>query len=237
MQKRSLNELINLDDPAWPLVQQWIAEAQNDVEVLPADRSQGEEVLWQLQITTRSPMGAIALESGGILVDHGWLRFLGSGHERMRGNLYTWNIHEEESGDDLRKGALIVAHDAVGGFFALNGGDFPGKPGTVFYFAPDALQWESIDMSYSALLNWALSGDLGLFYENMRWPGWEHDIASLSSDQGICIFPFLFSQGPSIAERSRRPVPMKELWSLQLDLAQQFQDLPDGTSLSIEIEE
>src|SRR6266568_4630888 len=32
---KQLHELINRDDPGWPLVQQWIAEATKPVEVLP----------------------------------------------------------------------------------------------------------------------------------------------------------------------------------------------------------
>lgn len=223
MQRRSLKELINTEDPAWPLVQEWIARARNQVEVLASERTQGEDVLIHLQVTTRSPMGSVALETGGVLIDHGWLRFLGSGHERMRGNLQSWNISNGSTEGSPLSGGLVIAHDAVGGFFALNSGAFPGKPGTAFYFAPDTLKWETTNKSYSELLAWALSGDLEMFYGNMRWPGWENDLASLTGDQGISIVPFLFArEGGSVAERSRRPVPMDELWRLHLDLAQQL---------------
>lgn len=221
MQRRSFKELINTEDPGWPLVQEWITAARNQVEVLDGDRTRGEEVLFHLQVTTRSPMGAIALETGGILIDYGWLRFLGSGHERMRGDLQSWNTN----GDHLI-GGLVIAHDAIGGFFALNGGAFPGKPGTAFYFAPDTLTWETMNKSYSELLAWALSGDLEMFYGHLRWAGWENDLVSLTGDQGISIYPFLFARGGPVAERSRRPVPIDELWRLHLDLAHQLRDLP-----------
>jgi hypothetical protein len=220
MQRRSLKELINTEDPGWPLVQEWIASARNQLEVLEGDRARGEEVLLHLQVTTRSPMGAIALEVGGLLIDHGWLRFLGSGHERMRGSLQSWN-----NGNHLN-GGLVVAHDVLGGFFALNGGAFAGKPGAVFYFAPDTLTWEATNKSYSELLTWALSGDLDMFYGNLRWPGWQNDLTSLTGDQGMSIYPFLFAKGGPIAERSRRPVPMEELWRLHLDLTRQLRNLP-----------
>ena len=219
MQRRSLKELINTEDPGWPLVQEWIAAARNHVEVLGADRMRGEEVLLGLQVTTRSPMGAIALETGGILIDHGWLRFLGSGHERMQGNLLSWNSDGDIPENPRIKGTLIVAHDAVGGFFALNGGAFPGKPGTAFYFAPDTLQWETTNKSYSDLLVWALSGNLALFYENMRWPGWENDIALLSGDQGISIYPFLsVKEGGPVAQRSRRSCADEGVMALALHI-------------------
>ncbi len=223
-------------DPAWPLVQEWVTTARNQVEMLPVDRRRGEETLLHLQVTTRSPMGAIALESGGILIDHGWLRFLGSGHERMQGNLRTWNSGEILESHRL-KDALIIAHDVIGGFFALNGGAFPGKLGTVFYFAPDTLKWESTDKSYSDLLMWALAGDVGLFYENMRWPGWENDVSVLSGDRGIFIYSFVFTQRDiPVAERTRRAVSMHELWNLYADLARQLEDLPPGTPIQFVIE-
>ena len=57
---KQLHELINLDEPAWPLVQQWLAEATNHVEVLPPiDDATRERALLETQVTTRSPMGAV----------------------------------------------------------------------------------------------------------------------------------------------------------------------------------
>jgi Protein of unknown function DUF2625 len=78
MQRRSLKELINTEYPGWPPVQEWIAAAGNHVEVLDADRERGEEVLRHLQTMTWLPMAALALETGGVLIDHEWLpRFFG----------------------------------------------------------------------------------------------------------------------------------------------------------------
>jgi hypothetical protein len=238
MQKRTLPKLMNTADPAWPLVLEWVKAARNDVEVLPAEREVGEAVLLHLQVTTRSPMGAIVLESGGILIDHGWLRFLGAGHRRICGSLLTWNSQSNTPEHRSKKDALIVAYDAVGGFFAVNGGAFPGKPGTVYYFAPESLQWENTKKSYSDLLQWAFSGDVSLFYESMRWPGWEHDVSALSGDQGISIYPFVFTnKDVPMADRSRRAVSLYELWDLYQDLAHQLERLPPGTPVRFIIRE
>lgn len=222
-----LDELINRDDPGWPVVQHWIAEAANGVEVLPTSRMDGEQTLLFLQITTRSPLGAIAYETGGLLVDHGWLRVLGAGCERMRGSLRTWNGVSPDALPNPMDGALLVAHDVTGGFFALNGGAF-GDAHSVFYFAPDSLAWEDLGLSYSALLQWAFSGDLAKFYSTVRWPGWQYDVERMTGDQGISFWPMLWAKADSLAERSRRIVPMPELWSLQRDLSQQVEDLPAG---------
>src|SRR5258705_10207720 len=78
MSHRPLSELLNTDDPAWPLVQQWITDAKNMVEILPAPPNAADE-LEASQVTLRSPMGAMVYHTGGLLIDHGWLRILGGG--------------------------------------------------------------------------------------------------------------------------------------------------------------
>ena len=64
-------------------MKQWIAKARNKVEVLPRDRVKASEALYYTQVTTRSPMGAIVYETGGILIDNGWIRILGSGNKKL----------------------------------------------------------------------------------------------------------------------------------------------------------
>jgi len=84
MQLRSLQELIDRKDPAWPLVQAWVAEATNSVEILPPpDGGTRERALLAAQVATHSPMGAIIYESSGVLVDDGWSRLLGAGRPRL----------------------------------------------------------------------------------------------------------------------------------------------------------
>ena len=42
---RSLEELIDTEDPGWPVVQEWIAGANNAVEVLPTvEKDRGSEL-------------------------------------------------------------------------------------------------------------------------------------------------------------------------------------------------
>src|SRR5689334_9116709 len=91
MQARDLDALIDRQDSAWTRIVGWLSEARHPVEILPVDRSCGERTLLHLQVTTRSVLGSIALESAGLLVDHGWLRILGAGSERWSESLLTWN--------------------------------------------------------------------------------------------------------------------------------------------------
>lgn len=216
---KPLNELIDTEEPAWPTVREWAEEATHPVEVLPAgDRR--DEALVELQVTTRSTMGAITYESGGLLVDHGWLRILGSGSERLPRSIAAWT--KEAWGTPEFPGNLLIADDVVGGSFALDGGAFGEGRGGVFYFAPDELAWVDLELGYSQFVGWALQGDLASFYEDFRWPGWEQDVKEVRGDQALSIQPFLWSEGPPIGERDRRPVPVVEAFGLQQDLARQL---------------
>jgi hypothetical protein len=55
---KSLKDLLS-DDPAWPLVRRWIAVASNRVEALGASDPDRARALEEIQVTTRSPMGAV----------------------------------------------------------------------------------------------------------------------------------------------------------------------------------
>lgn len=232
--QRSLEQLTAVEDPAWPLIQGWIAEARQTVEMLPAKKTQAEATLLALQITTRSPMGACALETGGILVDHGWLRLLGSGHVRLPDTLLTWNGLSEPAIGAPLEGGFVVAVDVLGGVFALNGGGLGPDTG-IHYFAPDSLRWEALGCSHLAFVEWVLRGDLARFYASERWPGWEREVAGLEPGRGISVYPFLWAAGPPVATRSRRAVPLAELWTLEREMAQQLTDLPPAAQIRVRI--
>ena len=119
-------------------------------------------------------------------------------------------------GEGQQPGYLLVADDVLGGFFAINSGSLGPEMGSVFYFAPDTVEWESLDFGYSQFLFWCLQGDVAGFYESLRWPGWEQEISALNGDQAISVYPFLSAKGPPIAERNRGVVPISEMYSLHV---------------------
>ena len=219
---KPLSELIEAKEPAWPKVQAWIAAAKNPVEVLPAPSRRASEVLVALQVTTRSPMGAIAFQSAGLLVDHGWLRLLGAGSDRFEGDLARWNGLGAKPLVEPFDGGMFVAHDAIGGFFALDGGALGDGKGGAFYLAPDTLEWAPLGFGYSGLLSFALSGDLASFYADYRWPGWEAEVKALAPDRGFNFDPPLFAEAESFAARRREPAQMPALLSLNLAYAEQL---------------
>lgn len=213
---RPIDELINVTEPGWPTVDEWIKTAIRPVEVLPAEQRAARDTLYGIQVTTRSPMGAIAYSTGGIVVDGGWLRILGAGHARLPRSLAAWNGCKSPGASTRLPGCILIADDVLGGFYALNGDAFPAKPGTIQYLPPDKLEWEDMEMTYSQFVWWAFNGQLDLFYKNWRWSGWEKEVANVRGDQGLSVYPFLWAETTTIGERSRRPVPIEELWHLHV---------------------
>ena len=110
----SLDKLINKTDPAWPLVKKWIDSAKNKVEVLPVDSAKAKEVLYNSQMTTYATLGSVIYNTGGIMVDNGWIRILGSGSDKMSRNIADWNKGKtiKEYGDNIPY--LLIADDAIG---------------------------------------------------------------------------------------------------------------------------
>lgn len=208
---KSLEDLINSGDSALPLLKAMLEEASLNHQLLPPS-SDNARVLSALQVTTRSTLGAMAYETGGLLIDHGWLRVLGSGHRHLSRNLVDWN-------DDRVQAALLVADDAAGGFFTINGGGLGSDVGAMYYWAPDTLQWEPLEVGYSDFLAWALSDQLAVFYQGLRWDDWQRDVQALSANQCFSFYPFLWTREGSVQHSHRAVVDVDELFAMHLDLA------------------
>lgn len=221
---RTLQELVNTEDPGWPIVKEWVGVAKNKVEILPSERQQAEEALVNTQVSTRSIMGAVVYETGGLLIDNGWIRILGSGSERMKRTLPGWNLGKTFQKYGEAAPYLLVADDAIGGFFAINGGFFGKDAGNIYYFVPDMLQWTSLGVGYTDFLLFCFENDLDEFYKGLRWKGWKEDVAQLGGDYAYSFMPFLWSkEGKDIDKADRRVVPVKEVYDINMEM---------GTSLN-----
>ncbi len=109
-------------------------------EILLRDEGGAQSELLGLQVTTCSPMGALVYGCGGIVMNGGWLRLLGSGCEQMKRGIYSFNLGKSFSEVGQMPSYLLVANDILGKFFTLNGVDFGGKAGNIFYCVPDKRQ-------------------------------------------------------------------------------------------------
>lgn len=211
---RSLAELVVTQEPGILSLRSLVSEAEVACEILePSDRR--EQVLLGIQVTTRSMLGALAYETGGLVVDGGWLRFLGSGSDRIQRDLLGWNQHRAHD-------FCLIADDAAGGFFALNGGRFDGEIGGVHYWAPDSLEWEPLGLRLTDFLRFCLSRRLDAFYADLRWGTWRADVAELPSDRCFMFYPFLWTKEGSLEGSNRRQIPVAEAFDFKVDMVTQL---------------
>lgn len=209
-----IQHLIDADD-AWPLIEEWSADSPVSITVLPADPERAARTLGGLRVTTRSPLGALALHCGGIVVDSGWFRLLGGGTAELPDLMTASSEH--------LPGAVVIGYDALGGTFAIDGGGLGVAPGEVCYFGPDSLRWGGLGGGHGAFVQGVLTGALGAGFEDLRWPGWQDEVAALSLDQGLSLWPPPFTaEGKDIAAASRKPVPLTELLGLYAEMATQL---------------
>jgi len=220
---KELSELINLKEPGWDLINEWLNEATNEYEILPKNSKRAEKELVNTQVTTRSPMGAVIYETGGILIDKGWLRILGSGSEKLDRGLSEWNKGKTFENYGEQPSHLLIADDIIGGYFAINAGGIGTEIGKIYYLPQDTLEWECLDIGYSDFLYWTLTGDIDKFYELFRWENWKKDIQQGNGNQVFSFVPFLWTkEGKDIEKVDRKLVPVEENYRLTLDLKKQL---------------
>eukprot|EP00668_Euglena_longa_P016716 GGOE01021006.1.p1 GENE.GGOE01021006.1~~GGOE01021006.1.p1 ORF type:complete len:237 (-),score=48.52 GGOE01021006.1:165-875(-) len=223
-------------DSALPLIFRWQQSATNHVEILPGtNRRDCEEALQWLELTAKTPLGAVALHTGGILVHHGWLHSLPVSPIHQLQCMWA----EAEAGVPL--GCILIADDIIGGFFALNGGRLSEERGTiakVFYLSPDTLEWECTGMGYGAFLQWAFLGNIPEFYALYPFEPpvdcpdlaadealtadvqWWREVEGLAATLSFRFSPPLWeTAGGAVIDRARFSVPAAELFELMLSLS------------------
>ena len=91
------------------------------------------------------------------------------------------------------------------------------------YWGPDTLAWTPLGGGYSHFARMVLGGGLAGFYQDLRWPGWQEEVAALGPDQGISVYPFLFTaESRPVTQASRRPVPFAELLDVHAEAERQI---------------
>lgn len=214
---RALAELLDQQEPALPLLQSWIDEpAGNGGSLLPPDERVGADTLVRLQVTTRSMLGALAYETGGVSVADGLVRLLGSGNSRSL--LRT----AEVAGcplDGSYPDVIIVADDVLGGLFALNGGRFGASgQGEVFHLAADDTVWASLGVGHTDFVAWCLTGELAQLYGPLTDLDEYRSLPRPTFDATYSFYPFLWTQEAKHARPSVRVVSAEESLKVRLDL-------------------
>ncbi|WP_295797074.1 DUF2625 domain-containing protein [Mucilaginibacter sp.] len=216
-------EELTADTSGWGAFMHATKIARNKFEILPVNPAKANETLYQTQVTTHSIMGAIVYFSGGILIDDGWIRILGSGNEKLDRTLSEWNKGKTFKEFGEKPQFLLVADDVIGGFFAINGGALGPELGKVYYLAPDDLKWESLHIGYSEFIDFCLVGNMDQFYDKLRWKSWRADMTGITGNKGFSIYPFTWTvEGKDIEKDSRKVVPIEEIYRLETDALKQL---------------
>jgi hypothetical protein len=211
---KTSSELVS-EGTAMPVIRGWITASPRTVEVLPCGAGHGDVALEALQVTARSPLGAIAFETGGLLVDSGWIRVLGAGSAKLARTIAGWNGLPCDPGDAYLPGAMFVADDVLGGMYAIDVGALgSATPGNICYFAPGTLAWRDTGLQYGDWLKHILIDPDDFYVE--RWERWEADVRSLPGTHAFFLDPAPWQPGPPFADRARRAVTMRELRDAQL---------------------
>ncbi len=190
---------------------------------MPVDTTFANEALYKIQITTHSPMGAIVFMTGGLLIDDGWIRILGSGNSKLNRTLPDWNKGKSFKDFGEVPSFLLIADDAIGGFYILNGGALGKDLGKIYYFSPDNLEYESLEITYSEFLLFCFNNDFEEFYKGHRWNNWRREVARLKGDEVFSFYPFLWTkEGKDINKSSRKVVPVDEQYSLNIEMRKQI---------------
>lgn len=168
-------------------------------------------------------MGAIVYMTGGLLVDDGWIRILGSGSAQLNRTLPDWNKNKTLKDSTDTSGFYLVADDAIGGFFILNGGIFGKDIGKVYYFSPDNLEFEPLELTYSGFLLFCFSNNLDEFYEGYSWKDWRKDVSRLLGEEVYSFFPPLWTkEGKDFSKNSRKAIPVEEQFSFNIHFHKQL---------------
>lgn len=197
----------------WMQIKNLFNESDRQVRILE-NKDQGMDELSALGASPDSVFGNIILNTNGIVVDN-WISILGHSSAKHAG------VADFSARMGLDFGAmLIVAVDIVGGLFAINMGRFNEDQGAIWYFAPDTLEWESLELRYSDFIAWIAQGDISGFYQSFRWNGWEKDVEEVDGfNDGILIYPYLWAQECDIESASKKVVPLKEIIGSNLEFA------------------
>ena len=79
------------------------------------------------------------------------------------------------------------------------------------------MEWESLSFEYSEFIAWLAQGNINEFYQSMRWKNWRDLAINVEIDQGILIYPFLWSDEIIIQNATKKIVPFYELVSINME--------------------
>lgn len=190
-------------------------QANRTIIFLKEDVIDRKEECERLGIPSKTVLYSVVSNSNGIIIDN-WIRIWGQ-DSSLNNGLFYYNSKFK----DYISGMILVACDVVGGLFAINITRFNDN-NLIWYFAPDTLDWECLDMKYNEFLAWTFQENIDEFYETMRWKNWEEDVKGFEINKAILVYPFLWAKECDIENATKKLVAIDEIISMNFDYSNKF---------------
>ncbi|MCX8253548.1 hypothetical protein RHAL1_02850 [Beijerinckiaceae bacterium RH AL1] len=213
---RTPDDLVDVDDPGIDVLRALAQRPDaNENVILPVDATLRGPALERLQVTTRSLLGAVVYETGGLLVDHARLRVFGSSAARS-----FWDANDAVSqAEHSEHSVLFIGDDVFGGVFAFNGGRFGQDDlGQVFHLPADATRWSSTEVGYADFIAWCLTGDLALIDAHLREDKFAGVEKGTAIDKVYSFYPFLWTEEGRSGAGTMRLVDANENLRLRIEM-------------------
>ena len=213
---KTLEELKQPGKDAWLRIELMAERAKNKVEILLPDSARASTALLQSQFSTKTNLGSIIYYSGGILVDGGWIRILGSGSKKLARSVPDWNAGKISVMRNNEMFYLLIADDVMGGLFAIKASSVEEleSVGQVFYFGPNSLSWQNTGLSYGGFVSFCFNGNLKEFYEDFRWKGWQEEVSLIDANSVISCYPLLWTREGLQLKANRKQLAIQTQWNL-----------------------
>ncbi len=195
----------------WNEIKSILKSSTKNIKILSSNYNNS---LNNLNINENSVLGQVIINTGGIFIEN-YIRLFGSGDEENSYNIYKYNLELKKYFDD---NIIIIGNDIFGGLFSLN-----KEKNNILYFAPDTLEWEDLDITYKEFIKFVTSERIDEFYKSYKWSTFQEDIKKVKFNEGILIYPFLWSNECNIEKAKKDIVPFSELLQINIDFKKRFE--------------
>ncbi|MBS6600761.1 MAG: DUF2625 family protein [Clostridium sp.] len=195
----------------WNEIKSILKSSTKNIKILSSNYNNS---LNNLNINENSVLGQVIINTGGIFIEN-YIRLFGSGDEENSYNIYKYNLELKKYFDD---NIIIIGNDIFGGLFSLN-----KEKNNILYFAPDTLEWEDLDITYKEFIKFVTSEKIDEFYKSYKWSTFQEDIKKVKFNEGILIYPFLWSNECNIEKAKKDIVPFSELLQINIEFKKRFE--------------
>ena len=195
----------------WNEIKSILKSSTKNIKILSSNYNNS---LNNLNINENSVLGQVIINTGGIFIEN-YIRLFGSGDEENSYNIYKYNLELKKYFDD---NIIIIGNDIFGGLFSLN-----KEKNNILYFAPYTLEWEDLDITYKEFIKFVTSEKIDEFYKSYKWSTFQEDIKKVKFNEGILIYPFLWSNECNIEKSKKDIVSFSELLQINIEFKKRFE--------------